>query len=69
MHDQSFIDVNAIITHAGGIFFFGSHKERESYINWLVKQPKQQWNIDYIVNRVHKGEKHWEAAQKWLWQA
>lgn len=68
MQNENSIEVHAIITHAGGIFFFDTPQERESYVNWLAAQSKEQWNISRIINKVHEDSPHYDKACTWLFR-
>lgn len=68
MQNENSIEVNAILSHKGHIFFFDTPEERESYINWLVKQPKEQWNVASIVNTVGEDSPHYDKACTWLFR-
>ena len=43
-----------------GIYFFDSNKDLDSYINWLIAQPKEQWNILECIHRVYEGTEEWD---------
>jgi len=49
-----------------GIYFFDSSEDLDSYMNWLIAQPKEQWNILGVIHHVHQGTEEWESYHTFL---
>ena len=49
-----------------GIYFFDSSEDLDIYMNWLVAQPKEQWNILEVIHHVHQGTEEWESYHAFL---